>query len=70
MSTVCTAVFSMQIWERSPESVESMLGALCKCVCVCETVCICAYVSCLGMGFLGERDPQSAGSMLGALCGL
>ena len=31
----------MQIWERGPQSVESMLGTLCKCVCVC--VCVAAY---------------------------
>ena len=29
MSTVCTAVLSMQFWERGPQSVAPMLGALC-----------------------------------------
>ena len=29
MSTVSTAMFSMQFWDRGPQSVASMLGALC-----------------------------------------
>ena len=40
MSTVCTAVFGMQIWERGPQCVRSMLGALCKALCVCLCVCV------------------------------